>query len=1086
MKMRSTMILLLVSALVAPRAAQAETKEKTVAKGGGSNRTLGTPNATYLNINKISTYLRADGRADLDVTSNNSGLVYPKGSSKTAIFQSGFLWGARVQGDPQVRVGGSAYRTGLQTGKLLSPGVSEDPNLPKNRIYRVRPDWRNADLSSEVRDEGRSAAEVRAQYERDWNEWPATDGAPYKDVDSNHAYNPSVDIAGVPGADQTVWFVCNDNNSTNTQNLYGALPMGIEVQYTIWAYAQEGALGNMIFKSYTMINKGTSQLDSMYVCQWSDPDLGNAADDFVGCDTSLSIGFVYNAGNTDATYNPLPPPASGFDFFQGPIVPSAGSQAIFRGRVKDGYRNLPMTAFFYFINQDPTLTDPTQGAIAGSSQFYNFFRGRIGLTGQLFQDPQGNPTTFTLTGDPQSGRGWLDGQQFPAGDRRMGLASGPFAMAPGDTQEIVVAEIAAGAIPGVDRLSAVGLLKFFDRAAQLAYDNFFQLPSPPPLPKVTVTELNNSIVLNWGNDLNAVKATETSNTRGFRFQGYNVYQLPSASATITEAKKIATFDIPGDGVTRITDQVFDPETGVVTGKVVQLGTDSGIKRYLQIRNDALNGGTPLINGIRYYFAVTAYSFNPDPNSVPNNIEDPLQIITVVPHSENPGIRMPLSYGDTASVDHAGRSDGAAVPFIVDPSRTTGKSYKVIFRNIPETFVYGPDSNGDRDTVTTDIMYWYLVSGADTLYRSNNLGTAIAFDPGTHNLAEDFPATFGDEFSYPVIDGMFMSVSGPAPQLNAARSRYVSGTDWTSAGGAGRFTGSPSLFSSQVTAATNVGTYLGSTGAGAPAAQFTDVEFRFGNNGSLTQKAYRYRRMGTPNNYRFQDYTNVPFQVWDVSGTTPRQLNVGYRDNDNSGAWEPSGALEILFVATSTYDGDNPTTFTYGTTVGSDANSIPLGDFQLLAEWVSANGVAADIQESKILVSPNRVLTVNDSYTFTAPAPTQNLQTAKNDVSQINVFPNPYYGVNTEEINKYQRFVTFNHLPDNAIIRIFNLAGVQIREIRKDASTSPGQFMRWDLANESGLPVGSGLYIAHIEMPDLGASKVLKLAIVQEQQILDRF
>jgi hypothetical protein len=59
----------------------------------------------------------------------------------------------------------------------------------------------------------------------------------------------------------------------------------------------------------------------------------------------------------------------------------------------------------------------------------------------------------------------------------------------------------------------------------------------------------------------------------------------------------------------------------------------------------------------------------------------------------------------------------------------------------------------------------------------------------------------------------------------------------------------------------------------------------------------------------------------------------------------------------------------------------------------------------------------------------------------------------------------------------------VRTIYKETDS---QFERWDLANESGLPVGSGLYIAHVDMPELGATKILKLAIVQEQQILDRF
>ena len=109
--------------------------------------------------------------------------------------------------------------------------------------------------------------------------------------------------------------------------------------------------------------------------------------------------------------------------------------------------------------------------------------------------------------------------------------------------------------------------------------------------------------------------------------------------------------------------------------------------------------------------------------------------------------------------------------------------------------------------------------------------------------------------------------------------------------------------------------------------------------------------------------------------------------------------------------------------------------------------------------------------------------AKTEIEQINVFPNPYYGVNSEELNKYNRFVTFTHLPAKATIRIFNLAGILVKTIDKDDA---GQYQRWDLANESGLPVASGLYIAHMEFPDLGETKILKVAIIQEQQVLDRF
>ena len=141
------------------------------------------------------------------------------------------------------------------------------------------------------------------------------------------------------------------------------------MQATIWAYSQSGALGNMFFRKFKIINKTDGPFNEMYVSMWSDVDLGNSSDDFAGCDTTLSLGYCYNANANDPTYSPLPPPAVGFDFFQGP-------------KVNDAF--LPMTAFYYFARGDAAVVDPTQGDIQGSSQFYNFFQGKIGLTGEPF------------------------------------------------------------------------------------------------------------------------------------------------------------------------------------------------------------------------------------------------------------------------------------------------------------------------------------------------------------------------------------------------------------------------------------------------------------------------------------------------------------------------------------------------------------------------------------------------------------------------------------------------------------------------------------------------------------------------------
>jgi hypothetical protein len=91
-------------------------------------------------------------------------------------------------------------------------------------------------------------------------------------------------------------------------------------------------------------------------------------------------------------------------------------------------------------------------------------------------------------------------------------------------------------------------------------------------------------------------------------------------------------------------------------------------------------------------------------------------------------------------------------------------------------------------------------------------------------------------------------------------------------------------------------------------------------------------------------------------------------------------------------------------------------------------------------------------------------------------------VNTSELRREARFVTINHLPKVATIRIFNLAGSLVNTIRKD---SPSQFATWNLTNHKGLPVASGIYLIHVDMGSLGV-KILKSAIIMEQQFLDNY
>ena len=75
------------------------------------------------------------------------------------------------------------------------------------------------------------------------------------------------------------------------------------------------------------------------------------------------------------------------------------------------------------------------------------------------------------------------------------------------------------------------------------------------------------------------------------------------------------------------------------------------------------------------------------------------------------------------------------------------------------------------------------------------------------------------------------------------------------------------------------------------------------------------------------------------------------------------------------------------------------------------------------------------------------------------------------------------MPETATIKIFNLAGDLVRTLRKtDASSS---IIEWDLLTENRLPVASGVYVYHIDVPGAG-STMGKLVVFMEKERLSNF
>ena len=126
----------------------------------------------------------------------------------------------------------------------------------------------------------------------DFQEWPVDFGAPWVDVDGDGTYSPLPAGPDHPEfvGDQVLWFVSNDGDPAYKLN-FGTSPLNVEIQTTMFGFDRPDVFGDMVFLKQLVINKGSDDLVDTYMGLWSDPDLGYAGDDLVGCDVGLRYGL---------------------------------------------------------------------------------------------------------------------------------------------------------------------------------------------------------------------------------------------------------------------------------------------------------------------------------------------------------------------------------------------------------------------------------------------------------------------------------------------------------------------------------------------------------------------------------------------------------------------------------------------------------------------------------------------------------------------------------------------------------------------------------------------------------------------------
>jgi hypothetical protein len=515
-----------------------------------------------LDANNVSSWFYNTGIFNQDLRfTNTPGLMWPKGSNKFACFTAGLSMGAYYNGELREAMCSykGEYAPGYVDNTQGQPIAKTDSRF---RIYKV------------------TATDDPLNPPPDYAQWGnmVPFGAPYVDVNNNHQYDPGIDKPGRKDAQITL-FACLTDGFPDEHKVGegfggGTQPLFVELHFTAWGYTSPG-LEDIQFINWVVFNKGIHPWTRTYMGVTVDPDLGFPDDDYIGCDTSLNLGFVYNGDNDDCcgtnSYGPNPP-SFGMDYFTSPVNFNVSPP-----------ETLGLTSFVYFTNTSTPGPSCEKDPNGEQIPAYYMLQGLKKDQSAWLVPPGGDSsyiTKFTYPGDPESGNGWTEGPPGnpsgsvqncggitgpvvtanPVGDRRFIFNSGAenFVVRPYgvpyqgqtyyDTINIVLAQFVAR---GSSNLNSVTRLKQLDKIAQKIFDVNFNVVPPPPPPRVTISPRQTTeqgvcaLTLSWTDLSESYLFKDTlfspdSANSYYKFEGYEIYEIRKSAENIPDFTKPET------------------------------------------------------------------------------------------------------------------------------------------------------------------------------------------------------------------------------------------------------------------------------------------------------------------------------------------------------------------------------------------------------------------------------------------------------------------------------------------------------------------------------------------------------------------
>jgi len=371
---------------------------------------------------------------------------------------------------------------------------------------------------------------------------------------------PDLDSLGNPIVigDEDTWSIFNGHDPA----VQGPGEKPLPITVTRHSFAWNNPLtADMIFFLYTITNDDTVTLTDIYVGIGSDLDIGDADNDLVGLDRGRSLGYTFTPVQ-EAGWDAPPPYYIGYRMLQAPKADDSvyvGQDPANPDTVIAPGEHLILTAFKEF-NRNVDANNDIQRFLVMAGYNFNYVYG---------------PFTDSLDTNPE--------------DERMCMSAGPFELAPGEVDTLLIGVMYSnGNTGGLKYLQSEG------DAAKKLFDADWAQPKPPRPPAITtLVPGDHKVVVGWDNipvatpdDYYAVtQAAGDTMYREYDFEGFRLWR--SRTGIVGQWDMLGQYDI-ANGITLLSDGTED-------------GADAGLS-FMYV-------DTTVYNGFTYYYAVSSYDYN---------------------------------------------------------------------------------------------------------------------------------------------------------------------------------------------------------------------------------------------------------------------------------------------------------------------------------------------------------------------------------------------------------------------------------------------------------------------------------------------